>query len=372
MCAITPHTHVCRQFPTSNFQLPRRLGGWGLGVGSLSWALPAIPAIVVALAIGGCAREAAPDAYGNVEAKEVVISPEAAGRLTRLSVEDGQMLAAGAVVGEVDSTPLVLQRNQLTAQHAGTVSRVGELDQLVQALMAQRDAAEAQWQAAIAQRGALQSQLEIARRAHERTERLFAKQAATAQQLDQAERDDRVLQDQIKAQEQQIEAQGRQVAAQTAQIAATQAQRKTALAQVSSADAQVTQVDDRIRRSLVTNPSPGTVLVTYARAGEMVQPGQPLYKIANLDAVDVRAYIGEPQLASVRVGRRARVTVDAGDTRKILTGTVSWVAAQAEFTPTPIQTRDERADLVYAIKIRVPNQDGVLKIGMPVDVEFAQ
>jgi len=357
-------------FPTSNLQLPRRLGNWGLGVGSLSGLL-AIPAIAVALAVAGCAREVAPDAYGNVEATEVVISPEAAGQLTKFSVEEGQLLAAGAVVGEVDSTPLVLQRNQLTAQHAGTVSRVGEVDKQVQALVAQRDAAQALREAAIAQRGALQAQLEIARRAHERTERLFAKQAATAQQLDQAERDDRVLQDQIKAQEQQIEAQSRQVAAQAAQIAAAQAQRQTALTQVSSANAQVAQVDDRIRRSTVTNPSAGTVLVTYARVGEMVQPGQPLYKIANLAAVDVRAYVTEPQLASVRVGQQARVAADAGDERTTLTGTVSWVAAQAEFTPTPIQTRDERADLVYAIKIRVPNPDGLLKIGMPVDVEFA-
>ena len=104
----------------------------------------------------------------------------------------------------------------------------------------------------------------------------------------------------------------------------------------------------------------------------MVQPGQPLYTIANLAEVDVRAYVTEPQLASVRIGQQARVTADAGDARQTLTGTVSWVSAQAEFTPTPIQTRDERADLVYALKIRVPNKDGLLKIGMPVDVEFAQ
>ena len=289
-------------------------------------------------------RAPVPDAYGNVEATEVVISPEAAGQLTAFSVEEGQMLAAGAVVGAVDSTQLALQRNQLAAQREAAVSRVGEVDRQVQALTAQRDAAQAQREAAVAQRGALQSQLEIARRAHERTQRLFAQQAATAQQLDQAERDDRVLQDQIKAQDQQIEAQGRQVAAQAAQMAAAQAQRQTALTQVSSADAQVAQVNDRIRKSAVTNPIAGTVLVTYARAGEMVQPGQPLYKIADLDAVDVRAYVTEPQLASVNIGQQARVTADAGDGRQTLTGTVSWVSAQAEFTPTPIQTRDERAD----------------------------
>ncbi len=328
--------------------------------------------IAVALTFAACNRAPAPDAYGNVEAIEIVISPEAAGQLTTLSVEEGQALAAGAVVGAVDSTPLVLQRGQLAAQREAAVSRVNEVDKQTQALVAQRDAAQAQRDAAIAQRGALQSQLEIARRVHDRTQRLFAQQAATAQQLDLAERDDRVLQDQIKAQDLQIEAQARQVAAQTAQIAAVQAQRQTALTQVSAADAQIAQVNERIRKSTVTNPSAGTVLVTYARAGEVVQPGQPLYKIANLDEVDVRAYVTEPQLASVRVGRKAQVTIDAGDNRQTLTGTVSWVSAQAEFTPTPIQTRDERADLVYAIKIRVPNQSGVLKIGMPVDVEFGQ
>jgi HlyD family secretion protein len=327
-------------------------------------------AVLVVLA--ACAREVPPDAYGNVEAIEVVISPEAAGQLTSLSVEEGQKLAAGAVVGAVDSTELGLQRNQLAAQREAAVSRVGEVDRQVVVFTAQRDAAQALREAALAQRGALASQLEIARRAHERTQRLFAQQAATLQQLDQVERDDRVLQDQIQAQDQQIEAQGRQVAAQAAQIAAAGAQRQTALRQVAAAEAQVAQVDDRVRRSNVTNPSAGTVLVTYARAGEMVQPGQPLYKIANLDEVDVRAYVTEPQLASVRIGQQARVTSDAGATRQTLTGTVSWVSAQAEFTPTPIQTRDERADLVYAIKIRVANTDGRLKIGMLVDVELGQ
>jgi len=114
------------------------------------------------------------------------------------------------------------------------------------------------------------------------------------------------------------------------------------------------------------------VLATYVKPGEIVQAGQPLYKIADMSSVEVRAYVTEPQLAAVKVGQPVHVNVDSGDSRQTLTGTVSWVASQAEFTPTPIQTRDERADLVYAIKIRVPNPNGLLKIGMPVDVELAQ
>ncbi|PYR49851.1 MAG: hypothetical protein DMF89_11245 [Acidobacteria bacterium] len=167
-------------------------------------------------------------------------------------------------------------------------------------------------------------------------------------------------------------AQDRQVAAQAAQIAGARQQHETARTQVAAADAQVSQLDDRIRRSTIANPSAGTVLVTYVRSGEIVQAGQPLYRIADLGTVDVRAYVTEPQLAALKVGTQARVTLDAGDARQTLTGTVSWVSAQAEFTPTPIQTRDERATLVYAVKIRVPNENGVLKIGMPVDVEFEQ
>lgn len=329
---------------------------------------PLLVGVLVMLA--GCNRAEEPDAYGNVEATEVVVSSEVGGQLTAFPVEEGQTLAAGDKAGTVDPTQLTLQRSQLTAQRDVAASRVGEVDRQVAVLSAQRDALQAQHDAAVAQRGALESQLEIARRNHERMQRLFAQQAATAQQLDQAERDDRVLQDQVKAQSDQIQAQARQVAAHTSQIAATQQQQRTAKTQVSAAEAQVAQLDDRIRRSTIANPSAGTVLATYAKPGEIVQAGQPLYKIADMRNVDVRAYVSQPQLAGVTLGKQARVTLDNGDSRQTLTGTVTWVSTQAEFTPTPIQTRDERADLVYAIKIRVPNENGALKIGMPVDVEF--
>ena len=128
---------------------------------------------------------------------------------------------------------------------------------------------------------------------------------------------------------------------------------------------------ERVGKTSIRSPQAGTVLVTYAKAGEFVQPGQPILKLASLDAVDVRAYVTETQLASVKVGQAAQVTFDAGRGRQSVSGNVSWTSAQAEFTPTPIQTRDERADLVYAVKIRVPNNGGALKIGMPVDVMFA-
>jgi HlyD family secretion protein len=326
--------------------------------------------LVAGLALSGCSKDEGPDAYGNVEATEVVVSAQAAGQLTTFTPQEGQRLEPGAVVGTVDATDLNLQRDQAAAQRAVNVSRMTEVARQVPVIEAQRAAAQAQRDAAAAQRAALASQLEIARRGYERTQRLIAQQAATAQQLDQAEREVRTLENQLEAQDEQIEAQARQMAAHTGQIAAIRAQQQTAAQQVTVAAAQVGQAEERIRKAQITNPSAGTVLVTYAREGEVVQPGQPLYKIADLAAVDVRAYVTETQLSSVRVGQKAQVTVDAGESRQTLDGSVSWVASQAEFTPTPIQTREERADLVYAVKIRVPNENGMLKIGMPVDVAF--
>jgi len=180
-----------------------------------------------------------------------------------------------------------------------------------------------------------------------------------------------VLGDQIKAQDEQIRAHERQIAAQGDQIGAARAQVQTIERQVATNDAQVSLVGERIRKSDVRNPVEGTVLTSYAKAGEVVQIGQPLYRIANLTSVEVRAYVTEPQLSSVHLGGQALVSVDAGQGRRqSLPGEVSWISARAEFTPTPIQTREERAVLVYALKIRVPNAQNVLKIGMPVDVQF--
>jgi HlyD family secretion protein len=321
--------------------------------------------------VAACSRDEGPDAYGNVEAVEVSVSAEAAGRLVKFDVEEGKILAAAAEVGAIDPSDLQLQRDQASAQHAATESRIDEAARQRAVIDAQRAAAAAQVLAARAQRSALESQLEIARRNLDRTKRLLDQQAATAQQLDQAERDVRVLEDQVKAQGEQVEAQTKQVAAYEGQLAAVAAQQRTAVRQAASAGAQVAIVDDRLRRARIVNPAAGTVLVTYAEAGEFVQPGQPLYKIADLSSVDVRAYVTEPQLASVKIGQQVQVNVDTGnDQRASMPGTVTWIASSAEFTPTPIQTRDERADLVYAVKIRVANDKGLLKVGMPVDVDL--
>jgi HlyD family secretion protein len=326
--------------------------------------------VAMTLVAVACSRGEMPDAYGNVEATQVTVSAEVAGRLIAFGVREGQALMAGAVVARIDPAELQLQREQAAAQQATTESRVDETARQRPVIEAQRATAAAQVDAARAQLSALDSQLEIARRALDRTRRLIAQQAATTQQLDQAERDVRVLEDQSKAQAAQIAAQERQVAMYTGQLAAIDAQRRTAARQATFASAQVAVAEDRLRRTTVTNPTGGTVLATYAEAGEFVQPGQPLYAIADLSGVDVRAYVSETQLASVQVGQQAQITFDVGDSRQSLTGAVTWIASDAQFTPTPIQTREERADLVYAVKMRVDNSKRLLKLGMPVDVQF--
>ena len=279
------------------------------------------------VALLACDRDDEPDAYGNFEATETVVSAETGGALLWFTPVEGQQVTPGTLLGVIDTTRLALDREQLGAQRTAVRARVSEAERQIGVLAVQR---------------------EIAGRAYARTRRLFAEQAATAQQLDQAEREYRVLGE---------------------QMAAARAQRSSVTQDVAASDARVAQIAERIAKSRISAPFSGTVLATYARAGEFVQPGQPLLRLANLDTLTLRAYVTEPQLAQLRLGQRVQVSVDRGEgSRLAMPGTVSWISAKAEFTPTPVQTLDERADLVYAIKIRVPNRSGALKIGMPADV----
>ncbi len=288
------------------------------------------PALILTLlALAACGGDAEPDAYGNFEANEVVVSAQASGQLQSFTITEGMQVTRGAVVGLVDTTQLALEREQIIAQREATAARVTEVTRQIGVLDVQRD---------------------LAQRAYDRTKRLFAQQAATAQQMDQAEREYRVV---------------------VAQIEAARAQRAGVARQEGSTSARVAQLRDLIAKSTIVNPEPGTVLTTYVRTGEVVRPGQPLYRIANLDTLTLRAYVTETQLASLRLGQRVQVNVDAGEgERQAVPGTIAWISSRAEFTPTPIQTRDERANLVYAVKVSVPNGTGVLRIGMPADLSI--
>ena len=285
--------------------------------------------VAALVATSACSESREPDAYGNFEAQEVVVSAQANGQLRSFTAVEGERVAAGVIVGVIDTIQLDLERVQTIAQRLATEARV---------------------KAAGAQASVYEAQLAVSRRTLERTRRLFDQQAATAQQLDLAERDHRTL---------------------VAQIVAARAQQQSVGREVASTTARLAQIGDRISKSQVANPRSGTVLATYVTEGENVQPGQPLYRIANLDTLILRAYVAERQLSSLRLGQRVQVHVDQADgTLLTLSGVVSWIASKAEFTPTPVQTRDERADLVYAVKVHVANARGALKIGMPADMDL--
>ena len=285
--------------------------------------------VATLLSVAACRKESA-DAYGNFEATEVTVSAEASGRVLRLDVEEGARLAAAADVGLIDTTTLALQRAELLARRAAAQARVREVD---------------------ANAATLETQRVIAERELARTRRLLAQQAATAQQGDRAERDAKVLGDQLQG------------------AAAT---RSTVGKEVASIDAQVASIDERLHRSRVLAPGGGTVLARYVEPGEFVQLGTPLFKMAALDTLTLRAYLSGAQLAQVALGQSLTVRVDAGgDSLRTVQGRVTWIAATAEFTPTPIQTREERTVQVYAVKLAVPNVDGRLRIGMPAEVTLA-
>jgi HlyD family secretion protein len=287
-----------------------------------------VAAAVALLVFSACRHAEEPDAYGNFEATETVVSAQTSGTLLWFTPMEGQQVAPGSLLGVVDTAQLALERAQARAQSSAGRSRVSESGRQIEVLAVQRD---------------------FAKRAYERTRRLFAEHAATAQQLDQTEGEYRTLGE---------------------QIAAARVQQQSAVGDARASDARVAQLTDQITRSRVMAPLTGTVLATYARKGEFVQPGQPLFRMANLDSMTLRAYVTEPQLTQLKIGQRVEVSVDRAGARVVLPGTVTWISSKAEFTPTPVQTRDERADLVYAVKIWVANRSGVLKIGMPADVVF--
>jgi HlyD family secretion protein len=283
---------------------------------------------LAAAALAGCGNDE-PDAYGNFEATEVTVAAEIGGRLLAFALEEGDRVSRDRVVGVVDTVPLVLERDAVVARRAAAQARTREAGATLAALEVQRS---------------------IADRELARTERLLKQAAATAQQGDRAERDARVARDQLDG---------------------ARAARAGARQEVAALDAQIASIDDRLARSRIRSPLAGTVLARYVEPGEFVQPGQPLFKLASLDSLTFRAYVAQAQLTRLRLGQEVRVGVDRADSIVTLPGRVTWIASSAEFTPTPIQTREERADQVYAVKVTVANAEGRLRIGMPGELILA-
>jgi HlyD family secretion protein len=301
-----------------------------------------------------------PDATGIFEANEVIVSAEAAGVLDRFAVTEGQALDAGQNVGAIDCTQLGLQLDQVQATERALDLRQTDAGP-------QQRVYEAQIPVQEGQIAAQRQQLEVLRVEQARISKLVTAKAAPSKQLDDINGQIEVLQKQIAANEAQINVLRQQSRSQA--DAATVANRGV-LSEKQPLSARKAQLNDQIERCKIINPIKGTVLTKYVEQHEMASMGKALYKIANLDKLTLRAYMTGDQLPAIKIGQAVQVQVAQGDAApKTYAGTVTWIADKAEFTPKTIQTRDERANLVYAVRIEVPN-DGFLKIGMYADVQI--
>ena len=272
------------------------------------------------------------DATGTFESEEVIVSSESMGKLLKFDVEEGMILKQDQVVGLVDTTQLYLKKKQLESTIKSVLSKQPDIP---------------------TQLAAIQEQIATAEREKKRIENLVKSDAATTKQLDDINS--------------QLDVLNKQYDATKSSLTITrQGMRSETLPLI----AQVEQIEDQINKSIIKNPIDGTVLTRYAKQDEITSNGKALYKIADLSEMILRAYINGDQLGQVKLDQKVKVFVDKGDgEQKEMEGEIYWVSSKAEFTPKTIQTKDERANLVYAIKVRVKN-DGYLKIGMYGEVKF--
>ena len=272
------------------------------------------------------------DATGTFEATEILVSSEANGKIMELNKEEGDRLDAGALVGYVDSTQLYLKKMQLSAGLRSVDIRKPDIRKQI---------------------AALEQQIATARTEQQRMENLVKAKAGNQKQVDDIVNNIKYLQKQLDAQYSTLN--------------------KTTGGADAEAEGilyQIMQLDDQLQKSRIVNPQAGTVLVKYAEPGEVTAAGKPLYKIADTDLLYLRAYITSDQLSTLKQGQTVRVFADYGENdRREYPGTITWISDKSEFTPKGIQTKDERANLVYAIKIAVKN-DGYLKIGQYGETVF--
>lgn len=284
------------------------------------------------LILAGCSRSESFDATGTFEATEVTVSAEASGRILAFNVNEGDRIEQGQTVGTIDTVQLYLQKMQLERQIASVRSNRPDISKQVTALREQ-----------------------IAQQEAERTriKRLLDDGAATTKQLDDIDASLKILNG-------QLEATLSTLRNNTASIDENS----------SSIELQIAQVEDRLAKCRIVSPVTGTVLAKYAETGELASTGRPLMKVADLDHIYLRAYFTSEQLAALQLGQEVTVTADFGaDEQYEYPGHIIWIASESEFTPKNIQTRNTRANLVYAVKIAVEN-DGRLKIGLYGEVNL--
>ena len=285
-----------------------------------------IKIIFVSIVLSSCNKNSEnADAYGNFETTEVTVSSEANGKIEFLNIEEGNEVKKGQVVALIDTLQLHFNKEQLKVSIATVQSKSASV---------------------LSQISILNEQLKTAKIEQNRILNMFNENAATKRQVDEIEGKVNVINKQINS---------------------VQTQNAPILNEVKSIEVQIAKLEDQIKKSQVINPIDGTILTKYTEASEITTFGKPLYKIANLKEMELRVYFSETQLPQIKIGQNVKVVIDSNDNTKSYNGTISWISSQAEFTPKVIQTKEERTNLVYAVKVKVKN-DGSLKIGMPAEV----
>ena len=266
------------------------------------------------------------DASGTFEATEIIVSSEVGGKILELNISEGDSVEGGAVVGQIDTIQLYLKKRQLLATVRALEARRPELRKQI---------------------AAIEEQIAVQTREKERIERLLKADAATGKQLDDINSSISILKKQLEAQRSSLTNTSGGITEDAAALMI-----------------QTEQLNDQLQRSRITSPIKGTILAKYAEAGEVTAPGKPLFKVADMNDIQLKAYITSDLHTKIKPGESVKVFSDFGeDESREYEGKVIWISDKAEFTPKTIQTRSERANLVYAVKIAVKN-DGYLKIGM--------
>lgn len=281
------------------------------------------------LAFGACKNgEKKSDAFGNFEAVETIVSSETPGKLLSMEVKQGDQLETGGLIAQIDTTEIILKKLQTEAQ-------------LV--------ASETKKQNVTAQINVLKEQKKNVQTTQQRIAKMFADQAATQQQMDDINGQLNVL---------------------DKQVSATNTQFQLIASEMEVVKRQLDLLNEQLTKCQIKSPNKGTVLETYLETGELATPGKPVLKMADLSNLELKVYVSGAQLSNVKLGNEVKVLIDSGAKEmQSLSGKISWISSESEFTPKIIQTKEERVKLMYAVKIVVPN-DGSLKIGMPGEVVF--
>jgi HlyD family secretion protein len=300
------------------------------------------------------------DATGVFEAEEIIVSAESSGKLLSFKINEGDDLKLGQEIGQIDCQNINLQKSQVQASIAAMKLRQNEANPQVQILVSQ---VESQRTFLAIQK----QQLAVLEKERKRFQNLVDAQAVPAKQVDDIVGQVEILRKQMEGTQSQIAVINQQIASQKQQV---QLQNRGILSETQPMQVRISQIEEQLGHCKISNPVAGTVLVKYAEQEEVTGMGKPLYKLANLETMTLRTYIAGTQLGQVKVNQAVKIFIDNGkDSYKEMTGTISWISSKSEFTPKTIQTKDERANLVYATKIKVKN-DGFVKIGMYGEVKF--